>query len=157
MKTLALALALTAGIGLSGSTATAGCNDPDFKTVRDRVLSECTCDKNHGQYVSCVTGKVRDAIHSGELDENCFGKVMRCAARSTCGKRSTFVTCLTCVPGTCGTDGKCDDGATSCGTGLPPCPQVLTHCSTKSDASHCASGITGTGSCCSAACPAPPS
>ena len=154
MKTLALAFTLTAALALSASTAKAGCSDPDLKTVRDRVLSECSCNGNHGQYVSCVVGKVRQAVHDGELDVNCKGKVVRCAARSTCGKKTGFVTCLTCEPGTC-TEGKCDDGVTACSPTLPPCPQVLTHCSTKSDASHCLSGITGTGSCCSAACPPP--
>ena len=154
MRTLALALALTAGIALSASMAAARCDDPDLKTVRDRVLSECSCDKNHGQYVSCVTGKVREAIKSGELDTNCMGKVMRCAARSTCGKKSGFVTCVTCVPGTC-TNNLCDDGVTSCSDTVP-CPQVVSRCSTKSDVSHCASGITGSGSCCNATCPPTP-
>src|SRR5437667_12567915 len=100
MAKIALAFVLTATVALSASTATAGCNDPDLKTVRARVLSECTCDKNHGQYVSCVVGKVREAVRTRELDVNCKGKVVRCAARSTCGKKSGFVTCLTCEPGT---------------------------------------------------------
>ena len=153
MAKIALAFALTATVALSASTATAGCNDPDLKTVRDRVLRECTCDKNHGQYVRCVVGKVREAVRSGELDVNCKGKAARCAARSTCGKNG-FVTCVTCEPGTC-TDGLCDDGVTACSATVP-CPRVVTHCSTKSETSHCLTGITGTGSCCSATCPPAP-
>jgi hypothetical protein len=147
-----LVLAAATAILLSTATANAGCNDPDLTTVRDRILSECTCTGNHGQYVSCVAHAVRDAVTSGELDVNCKGKVVRCAARSTCGKKTGFVTCTVCVPGTC-TGGLCDDGVTAC-SDSSTCPQVVDRCSTKSSAEHCAAlgGIVGEGSCCHASC-----
>jgi hypothetical protein len=156
MKRIALVLAAAGAIVLSTSGARAGCNDPDLDTVRDRVLAACPCTGNHGQYVSCVAREVREAVASDELDTNCKGKVVRCAARSTCGKKEGFVTCTICVPGTC-TEGLCDDGVTAC-TDSATCPQVVDRCSTKSSALHCEAngGIVSQGSCCHASCaPAP--
>ena len=150
---LVLALMLTASVALLASPAGARCNDPDADTVRDRILAACPCTGNHGQYVSCVAHQVRDAVNSGELDVNCKGKVTRCAARSTCGHKSEFVTCTRCVPGTC-TESLCDDGITTC-TDSTQCPLVVDRCSTKSSEAHCLAlgGVVGSGSCCNAACP----
>ena len=152
MNRIALVLAAVGSLALSVSVARAGCNDPDLNTVRDRVLAQCSCDGNHGQYVSCVTRAVREAVSTGELDVNCKGKVVRCAARSTCGKKEGFVTCTICVPGTC-TDNLCDDGVTVC-SDSSTCPQVVDRCSTKSSVDLCLAkgGIPGTGSCCHASC-----
>jgi len=156
MRTLALALAVIAPLVLSASGARAGCNDPDLETVRDRILATCECTGNHGQHVSCVAHEVREAVASGELDVNCKGKVVKCAARSTCGKKDGFVTCTKCVPGTCDTvAGLCDDGLTPC-TDSTQCPQIVDRCSPKSSAELCElqGGIAGTGSCCHATCTA---
>jgi len=156
MMKIVVMLAAVGALALSASTASSGCNDPDVDTVRDRLLAECPCTGNHGQYVSCVAHEVRAAVTSGELDTNCKGKVVRCAARSTCGKKEGFVTCTICEPGTC-TESFCDDGVTACTDGTQ-CPQVLDRCSMKSSAEHCLArgGIVGQGSCCHASCtPAP--
>lgn len=158
MRTLILGLMLAGGVALLGSPAQAACTDPDAPAVRDRILAECPCTGNHGQHVSCVAHKLKDAVSSGELDVNCKGKVVRCAARSTCGKKSGFVTCSICDPGTC-TNGLCDDGLTEC-TDSSECAAVLRRCSTKSDASKCvvpatapgATAVVGSGSCCAASC-----
>ena len=147
---LVLALALAGAVGLFASAARAGCNDPRVDSVRATINGECPCTGNHGQYVSCVAHHVRDAVRNGDLDVNCKGKVTHCAARSTCGKKTGFMTCALCQPGTC-TNGFCDDGKTAC-TDSSTCPPVVTHCSTKSDASLC-SGTSGSGSCCDATCP----
>jgi hypothetical protein len=152
MRTLALALVVAAPLVFSAANARAGCNDPDLETVRDGILASCPCTGNHGQYVSCVAHAVREAVTSGTLDVNCKGKVVKCAARSTCGKKEGFVTCTVCVPGTC-TEGLCDDGTTGCADSTQ-CPQVVDRCSTKSDAARCEAkgGIVGVGSCCHATC-----
>jgi hypothetical protein len=152
MTKIALMLAALGAVALSASAASAGCNDPDLATVRDRILAACPCTGNHGQYVSCVAHAVRDAVRSEELDTNCKGKVVRCAARSTCGKKDGFVTCTVCVPGTC-TGGFCDDGVTAC-VDSTTCAPVVDRCSTKSSAEHCAAlgGIVGEGRCCHASC-----
>jgi hypothetical protein len=152
MRRLMTILAMVACVAILTARADARCNDPDLETVRDRILTECPCTGNHGQYVSCIAHKVRDAVRSEELDVNCKGKVVRCAARSTCGKKSGFVTCTRCVPGTC-TEGLCDDGVTTCADSTQ-CPPVVDRCSTKSSPEHCEAlgGIAGTGSCCHASC-----
>jgi len=100
-----------------------------------------------------VAHHARDAVRNGDLDVNCKGKVTRCAARSTCGKKTGFVTCPICEPGTC-TNGFCDDGTTACADGST-CPPVVAHCSTKSSDMHCTDrgGTPGSGSCCDATCP----
>ena len=159
MRSLILGLMLAGGIALGGSQAKAACTDPDANAVRDDILASCPCTGNHGQHVSCVAHKVKDAVTSGLLDVNCKGKVVRCAARSTCGHKSDFVTCSVCDPGTC-TNGFCDDGVTAC-TDSTECAAVLRRCSTKSDASKCvvpasaapgATVVVGGGSCCAASC-----
>jgi hypothetical protein len=152
MRTIVLAFSFAAGVVLFTTPARAGCNDPDLVTVRDAILAACPCSGNHGLYVSCVARAVRDAVTSGQLDTNCKGKVVRCAARSTCGKKEGFVTCTRCVPGTC-TGDVCDDGVTPCADSST-CPQVVDRCSTKSSAALCAArgGIAGSGSCCLATC-----
>jgi hypothetical protein len=86
---------------------------------------------------------------------NCKGKVVHCAARSTCGKREGFVTCTLCVPGTCDPDTNlCDDGVTTCTPGVTVCPDVVNRCSIKRSADLCLAkgGIPGEGSCCNASC-----
>jgi len=152
-KGFILALALAGAAGLFASAARAGCSDPRVDSVRASINGDCPCTGNHGQYVSCVAHHVRDAVRNGDLDVNCKGKVTRCAARSTCGKKTGFVTCPICEPGTC-TSGFCDDGTTGC-TDSSTCPPVVTHCSTKSSAQHCTDrgGTPGSGSCCDATCP----
>jgi hypothetical protein len=155
------ALVLAAGMVVLAPGARAACTDPDAPAVRDRILAACPCEGNHGQYVRCVAHAVKDAVRSGELDVNCKGKVTRCAARSTCGHKSGFVTCTLCEPGTC-TGGLCDDGVTACDE-LTPCPAAVRRCSKKSDESRCvvppgapagSTVVVSTGSCCHASCAA---
>ncbi len=152
MTKLIAALAATAAVALSALPAAAGCSDAALASVRARILAGCPCNGNHGQYVSCVARAVREAAASGELDTNCKGKVVHCAARSTCGKKDTSVTCAFCGPGTC-TGGHCDDGVTAC-TSSTQCPPVVNRCSTRSSPEMCTQngGIVGHGSCCSASC-----
>lgn len=158
MRYLALGLALAGGlVALTGSVAHARCSDPRVAEVRAQISAACPCTGNHGQYVSCVAHHVRDAVRNGDIDTNCKGAVTRCAARSTCGKKTGFVTCAICSTGTC-TAGLCDDGTTVCADSSQ-CPPVLNHCSTKSSAEACEArgGVAGSGSCCDAACVASPS
>ena len=162
MRSLILAVALATSMSLLGSQARAACTDPDAPAVRDDILESCACTGNHGQHVSCVAHKVKEAVASGLLDVNCKGKVVRCAARSTCGKKSEFVTCTVCQPGTC-TNGLCDDGVTTCTDGSE-CAAQVRRCSTKSSADKCvvpgsappgSTVVVGTGSCCAASCAVP--
>jgi len=156
MSRLVIGLVLALVATVPAGTANAGCTDADLASVRARILAGCPCNGNHGHYVSCVARAVRQAVASGELDTNCKGKVVHCAARSTCGKKDGSVTCTLCGPGSC-TAGHCDDGVTACTSGTQ-CPAVVDRCSTRSSADMCTQngGIVGSGSCCNASCtPAP--
>jgi hypothetical protein len=49
----------------------------------------CATETNHGQYVKCISSQAKaDAT----LPKECHGAVVKCAAKSTCGKAG-FVTC----------------------------------------------------------------
>ena len=88
----------------------------------------CATASNHGQYVKCIS---HQASADATLPRSCHGAVVKCAAKSTCGKPG-FVTC-------CRTTAK---GKTTC--------------SIKSDAAHCKATKHGTAcvgqrpSCCDA-------
>lgn len=133
--------------------ARAGCDNPTLaEQWRLQIGTDCQCDAypNHGQYVRCVVSHVRDAIAAG-LPTNCKGTITRCAARSTCGKKTGFSTCCRALPGTC-TAGLCQDKKTSC-TDSSTCPAV-TKCGMKSSPELCTAigGSPGTGSCCDTVC-----
>ena len=155
MRPIVFLLAL-AGALSTASLATAGCNDSRVAQVRAQINQQCTCTGNHGRYVSCVAHAANAAVRNGDLDVNCKGAVTRCAARSTCGKKTGFVTCAVCSPGTCSA-GFCDDGTTACADSST-CPPVLDRCSTKSQAPLCEAHqdgtftVAGSGSCCDASC-----
>ncbi len=128
----------------------------DCSTARcifDQAVNDncsCTGASNHGRYVSCVAHLTKNLADCGLIPTNCKGKVTRCAARSTCGKKG-FVTC-TVPTSTCDTaTGTCtDDSTVVCTTDI----QCGSRCSTKHDAQLCPSdGVTSTGSCCPT-CPA---
>jgi hypothetical protein len=99
----------------------AGCgdnpgDDAAVAAARAQVATDCSCagSPTHGAYVACAATVARDRAQSDPplLPKNCRGAVVKCAAKSTCGKPG-FVTC-------CRTSSK--------GT---------TKCSTKSDAALC--------------------
>ncbi|HJQ82861.1 MAG TPA: hypothetical protein VKA21_02210 [Candidatus Binatia bacterium] len=115
----------------------AACGEPGDPAavagVRASIAQNCDCAgaENHGAYVSCATGVVSDAIAGGNLRAECRGNVVRCAARSTCG-RPGFVTC-------CRTTAK---GKTKCST-----KSSAAACRAPKGGSACA---TENGSCCDA-------
>ena len=91
--------------------------------VQAAIDANCSCQtmngrNNHGRYVSCVAHEVKRLSDEGAIPVECKGKVKRCAARSTCGKKEGFVICQ--IPtDTCNlvTD-TCDQGTLTC-TGNP--------------------------------------
>ena len=162
-------LAVLLGLAMSVGAARvhAACSDPALaEQVRAQIATTCVCNDpnnpaaNHGRYVSCVAHAVRDAVKpppdGSGLPTNCKGAVTRCAARSTCGKKSGFVTCCFASPGSCDTtSGLCQDGVTQCTT-PDVCPPRI-RCSVKSSSDRCMAqgGSPGTGSCCDAVCSVP--
>src|SRR5262245_37862498 len=85
----------------------------DVAAARAAAAQQCDCATatNHGQYVSCVTAALNSAVAQGQLRPACRGGIVRCAARSACG-RPGFVAC-------------CRRGASR------------THCSVKRSAAAC--------------------
>ena len=160
MKTSGLVRAVTLlGFAMSVGAVRvhAACDNPTLaEQVRAQIANTCVCNSatNHGRYVSCVAHAVRDAVANG-LPTNCKGTVTRCAARSTCGKKTGFVTCCFATPGKCA-NGMCAGSDTPCSTDTE-CP-ARTRCSVKSSSDHCTAqgGSPGTGSCCDAVCSVTP-
>ncbi len=126
-------------LGLTASGASGACDPTTLATARQAAEAACERDgqgcsssSNHGKYVSCIAGKVKENPAAKE----CRGAVVKCAAKSTCGKPG-FVTC-------CRTKTK---------NGTP-----VTKCSIKNGADHCkapkgGTACAGTQSSCCDACP----
>ena len=135
----------TAGVGYAGCDPQ-GTDKAAVDAARAQVQTDCTCDHadpptvNHGQYVSCAADVANtraglDPSDPNFLPQNCKSAVKKCAARSTCGKGSTAVTC--CV--------LKSDG-------------VTIKCKTKKDSAHCPTdqgAVVGVCASCCDACPAP--
>jgi hypothetical protein len=118
----------------SSTTTTLPCSElPAATDIRAAIEAQCDCAgaPDHGAYVRCATQIAKSAFKSGTLSKQCKAAVVKCAARSTCGK-SGFVTC-------CRTTAK-----------------GQTKCSIKRDAAHCKAPKHGTAcpgqqpSCCDA-------
>jgi hypothetical protein len=119
MKTLASGLLALSLVFVVAERAYAGCgdnpgDDAAVAAARAQVDVDCPCGDfpNHGQYVKCAAGVAKARADAMTLPKNCKGAVVKCAAKSTCGKPG-FVTC-------CRTNSS-----------------GLTKCSTKPNASKC--------------------
>src|SRR5262245_16702655 len=89
MPRLVLLVGVLTATLLSGRTAAAMCLDPD---ARAAVRSGCDCAAatDHGSYVRCAR-----LIAQAMVPPGCVGDVVRCAARSTCGKADAVTCCRT--------------------------------------------------------------
>src|SRR5262249_57130076 len=121
MKRFVAAAAVVLVCGVMQARAKQDC-EPARCAAQAAIIAQCpSCDdaSNHGRFVSCVAHVVKTLVDDGTVPGNCKGAVVRCAARSTCGKPG-FVRCLfptdTCVvnPAT---------GLGTCATN-PPLPSV---------------------------------
>ena len=124
--------------------------------ISDRC--SCTDARNHGQYVKCTGAVIRELTAAHPEFKNCRGKLVRCAARSTCGKEG-FVTCNRSELGIC------DPALLVCSE---PAGQVCatnddcvisSRCSTKRSAESCTEhgGTVGDSpTCCSSCAVTPP-
>jgi hypothetical protein len=135
--------------------------EPARCAVQSAISSNCpSCDDptiNHGRYVSCVAHEIKKLVASGAVPQNCKGKIVSCAAKSTCGKPG-FVTCRvpisTCMINPLTGTGTCANDPTVACTADIDCGST---CHTKRSADKCPSpGVVGAGSCC-ATCGASPS
>ncbi len=90
-----LAVAMAFGLlALSARSSSARCDATgadaaDVAAARAAVAAKCDCSgPNHGQYVRCAADQARLTL----VNQQCRGAVVKCAAKSTCGKAG-FVTC----------------------------------------------------------------
>jgi hypothetical protein len=75
----------------------ARCTDLDaVANVRALVGAACDCEgaRSHGQYVKCAKQIVKAAVRDGTLQKPCRGSIMKCEARSTCGKANRNICCV---------------------------------------------------------------
>ena len=118
-----------------------GADAADIAAARAAVALNCDCAgaANHGQYVKCAGEQARTTL----VNKSCRGAVVKCAAKSTCGKPN-FVTC-------CRTNSK---GVTKCSTkssgnsckpqkGGTACVGTFSSCCDACTASGCASSPSG--------------
>jgi hypothetical protein len=114
---LAIVIALAAPTSAQTPTPTPVDCDAVRCQVQSALDANCSCDgsSNHGRYVSCVVRTLKGM----DIPRQCRGKVVRCAAISTCSKPG-FQTCVRPRFGSCDlTTGACvrgtlRDGLTSC-------------------------------------------
>src|SRR5437870_1489311 len=94
MRAAPAALLFVTLLGAAGRLCVAACQpttDPDKTDIADAraaVAANCYCAASHRAYVSCA-GQQADATLQ---NNDCRKAVVRCAAKSTCG-RPGFVTC----------------------------------------------------------------
>jgi hypothetical protein len=63
--------------------------------VQRTIDERCPCAEatTHGAHVRCVAQVVKELAAAGMIPISCKGKITRCAARSTCGRRPGSVVC----------------------------------------------------------------
>ena len=112
--------------------------------TRADIESACPCAdaSRHGAYVHCVVTNAEAAILAGRLPRQCKGAVIRCAARSTCGKHGFVTCCRTSAAGT--TRCKVKRDATLCvaPAGGEACVGAFTSCCDACGPSGCATTST---------------
>jgi hypothetical protein len=75
------------------STATlVWCDAETFARIQIDDACDCAGAANHGGYVRCVAHAVKAGVKAGTVPKAFSGGIVRCAAKSTCGKPG-FVTC----------------------------------------------------------------
>jgi hypothetical protein len=69
--------------------------------VRAVVSAACDCSGTaaHRKYVKCAKEIIKDAIADGTLQKTCKKPVLRCEARSTCGRAKSKICCVTSPKG----------------------------------------------------------
>ena len=104
-----------------------GVDAGDIQNARAQVALNCNCagSTNHGAFVKCAAQQAKANL----ANQSCTGQVVRCAARSTCGKPNFVTCCRTSATGQtkCSTKSGADkckapNGGSSCvALGIPSC------------------------------------
>jgi hypothetical protein len=121
-----VSLLLTVAVPAGSKPPAHVCEATALATAMQAVAAVCPCDTaaNHGQYVSCAVGVIRQQLKSAALSWDCRRPVLSAVVHSTCGKPN-FVTCCrtrgqasTCsirrTAAGCVATGGCVGATTSC-------------------------------------------
>jgi hypothetical protein len=134
--------AMAIAVGSGPAVARIDCEPARCSQEIQDAINGCPCPdaSNHGRYVSCVAHAVKAVADAGTIPKNCKGKVVRCAARSTCGKPG-FVVCKIPVYGTCDlSTSLCSEGTSVLLDGTCAADTdcvVTTKCKIKSSEQRC--------------------
>lgn len=86
--------------------ARAACGDRprdagDLAAARAVAAGRCDCDAatSHAPYVQCVARVASEAVAAGDLRRECRVNLVRCGARSSCGRRGAVPCCRTNAEG----------------------------------------------------------
>src|SRR5438067_396659 len=114
-----VALLISSGPGQAACDPSTDPDKSDIANARAAVAANCDCAgaASHGEYVTCAVEQADATLQN----PSCRGAVMRCAARSTCGRPGAFTCCRTRASG-------------------------QTRCSIKPDPGHCTAPRGGTAS-----------
>jgi len=76
-------------------------DDAAVDNVRELVAAACDCvgAASPRKYVTCAKAVVKGAVRRAELSRSCRGAVVRCEAKSTCGRAKANVCCVTSPKG----------------------------------------------------------
>src|SRR5579862_442756 len=136
---------------LAPKAAVARCGDAPgdaaaVAAARSSIDEMCDCSDAtpHGQYVRCAVSVVRTAVLTGHLPSYCKGAVVRCAARSICGKAGFVTCCRTTATGATSCKIKRDPALCVAPVGGEACVGVFPSCCDACTDSGCATTTTTT-------------
>ena len=134
-------LALSAQRGWAKCDLT-GVDAANVVAARAAVAANCDCAGalTHGAYVSCASAQ---ATAVGSRTGSCHGAVVKCAAKSTCGKAGFVTCCRTRATGVTKCSTKSDATRCTAPTGGSACVGSFASCCDACTASGCASSPSG--------------
>jgi arylsulfatase A-like enzyme len=91
-----IAAGVLAAVPVRAACTTDACADAAVVSgVRARVATACDCARatRHGRYVRCAKREIKAAVSEGTLPRTCRKPVLRCEARSICGRPKAAVCC----------------------------------------------------------------
>ena len=126
------------GASCSLSTSELQTKRAGYDATCTAMTQGCATAKNHGQYVSCIA---HQAKADTTLPNECRGAVVKCAAKSTCGKSGFVTCCRTKADGTTKCSTKKGASACTAPKGGHACVGLPTHpsCCDACTATGCAS------------------
>jgi hypothetical protein len=118
-----------------------GADAGDVATARAAVAENCDCAGavNHGQYVKCATEQAKTTL----ANQSCKGAVVKCAARSTCGKPGFVTCCRTSANGVTKCSTKSSGDRCNPSKGGSACVSTFASCCDACTSSGCAASPSG--------------